>query len=32
MTAPANALASGADLPVVAPGGRYEAAFELTVG
>jgi aldose 1-epimerase len=32
MTAPANALASGADLPVVAPGGRYEAAFEITVG
>jgi aldose 1-epimerase len=28
MTAPANALASGADLPVVAPGGR----FEITVG
>jgi aldose 1-epimerase len=32
MTAPANALVSGADLPVVAPGGRYEAAFEITVG
>jgi aldose 1-epimerase len=32
MTAPANALASGADLPVVAPGGRYEAAFEIAVG
>jgi aldose 1-epimerase len=32
MTAPANALASGTDLPVVGPGGRYEAAFEITVG
>jgi aldose 1-epimerase len=32
MTAPTNALASGADLPVVAPGGRYEAAFEISVG
>jgi aldose 1-epimerase len=32
MTSPANALASGADLPVVAPGGWYEAAFEITVG
>jgi aldose 1-epimerase len=32
MTAPANALVSGADLPLVAPGGRYEAAFEIAVG
>ena len=32
MTAPTNALATGADLPVVAPGGRYEAAFEIAVG
>jgi aldose 1-epimerase len=32
MTAPANALASGADLPVVPPGGRYEAAFEIAAG
>jgi aldose 1-epimerase len=32
MTAPANALASGAELPVVAPGGWYEAAFEIAVG
>jgi aldose 1-epimerase len=31
MTAPANALVDGADLPVVAPGGRYEAAFEIAV-
>lgn len=29
MTAPTNALATGADLPVVAPGDRYEAAFEI---
>jgi aldose 1-epimerase len=33
MTAPTNALAAGgADLPVVPPGGRYETAFEITVG
>jgi aldose 1-epimerase len=33
MTAPTNALAAGgADLPVVAPGGRYETAFEIAVG
>jgi aldose 1-epimerase len=32
MTAPANALANGADLPLVAPGGRYGAAFEIAVG
>ncbi len=33
MTAPANALvAGGPDLPVVAPGGRYETAFEIAVG
>jgi aldose 1-epimerase len=33
MTAPANALvAGGPDLPVVEPGHRYEAAFELAVG
>jgi aldose 1-epimerase len=33
MTAPTNALAAGgADLPVVAPGGRYEAAFAISVG
>ena len=30
MTAPTNALATGADLPVVAPGDRYEAAFEVS--
>jgi aldose 1-epimerase len=29
MTAPTNALVTGADLPVVAPGGRYEAAFSI---
>ncbi len=32
MTAPTNALVTGADLSVVAPGGRYEAAFEIAVG
>jgi aldose 1-epimerase len=32
MTAPTNALLTGADLPVVAPGRRYEAAFEIAVG
>ena len=32
MTAPTNALVTGADLPVVAPGGRYETAFEIAVG
>jgi aldose 1-epimerase len=32
MTAPANALVSGAALPVVAPGGWYEAAFEIAIG
>jgi aldose 1-epimerase len=33
MTAPTNALAAGGpDLPVVAPGGRYETAFEIAVG
>jgi aldose 1-epimerase len=33
MTAPTNALAAGgADLPVVAPGDRYDAAFEIVVG
>jgi aldose 1-epimerase len=32
MTAPANALAGGGrDLTLVAPGGRYEAAFEIRV-
>jgi aldose 1-epimerase len=31
MTAPTNALVAGDDLPVVAPGGRYEAAFEIAV-
>jgi galactose mutarotase-like enzyme len=32
MTAPTNALVSGGpDLNVVAPGGRYDAAFEITV-
>jgi galactose mutarotase-like enzyme len=30
MTAPTNALGSGADLPVVAPGGRYETAFAIS--
>jgi aldose 1-epimerase len=29
MTAPTNALTTGADLPVVEPGGRYEAAFSI---
>jgi galactose mutarotase-like enzyme len=32
MTAPTNALVTGTDLAVVAPGGRYEAAFEIAVG
>ena len=32
MTAPTNALFTGADLPVVAPGSRYETAFEIAVG
>jgi galactose mutarotase-like enzyme len=32
MTAPTNALVTGADLSVVAPGGRYEAAFEIAAG
>jgi aldose 1-epimerase len=32
MTAPTNALGTGTDLPVVAPGSRYEAAFEIAVG
>lgn len=32
MTAPANALVTGGrDLPLVEPGGRYEAAFEIAV-
>jgi len=31
MTAPGNALASGRDLPVVAPGEVYEAAFRVEV-
>ena len=32
MTAPTNALvAGGPDLPLVAPGGRYEAIFSITV-
>lgn len=31
MTAPTNALVSGSDLPVVEPGGLYDAAFELRV-
>ena len=32
MTAPTNALvAGGPDLPLVAPGGRYEATFSITV-
>jgi galactose mutarotase-like enzyme len=30
MTAPTNALSSGVDLPVVAPGGRYETAFAIS--
>jgi len=32
MTAPTNALVTGADLPVVAPGDRYEAAFAIAAG
>ena len=32
MTAPTNALvAGGPDLPLVEPGGRYEAIFSITV-
>jgi galactose mutarotase-like enzyme len=31
MTAPTNALATGVDLPVVDPGGRYDTAFEIAV-
>jgi aldose 1-epimerase len=31
MTAPTNALASGTDLPVVPTGGRFDAAFTVTV-
>ena len=31
MTAPANALASGERLTLVAPGGRYTATFSITV-
>jgi aldose 1-epimerase len=31
MTAPTNALATGADLPIVAPGERYETAFDIAV-
>ena len=31
MTAPTNALATGADLPLVAPGERYETAFDIAV-
>ena len=29
MTAPTNALVSGADLPLLEPGGRYEASFSI---
>jgi aldose 1-epimerase len=32
MTAPTNALVAGRDLPIVGPGDRYEAAFEIAVG
>lgn len=32
MTAPTNALVTRAELPVVAPGDRYEAAFEIAAG
>jgi galactose mutarotase-like enzyme len=32
MTAPTNALMTGADLPVAAPGDRYETAFEIAAG
>ena len=32
MTAPTNALVAGEDLPIVRPGARYEAAFEIAVG
>ncbi len=32
MTAPTNALvADGPDLPVLEPGGRYEAAFSIAI-
>ena len=31
MTAPTNALASGVDLPIVAAGERFDAAFTITV-
>lgn len=31
MTAPTNALLSGDDLPLVAPGGEYRAVFSITV-
>jgi aldose 1-epimerase len=31
MTAPTNALVAGTDLPMVSPGGRYEAAFAIAV-
>ncbi len=31
MTAPTNALVSGVDLPLVEPGGRFSAAFSLSV-
>jgi aldose 1-epimerase len=31
MTAPTNALVSGEDLPIVPPGGAYEARFRITV-
>ena len=31
MTAPTNALATGAELPIVEPGGRCETAFEIAL-
>jgi galactose mutarotase-like enzyme len=31
MTAPTNALVSGRDLPLLEPGGSYEATFSITV-
>jgi hypothetical protein len=31
MTAPTNALATGSELPLVAPGERFTASFSVTV-
>ena len=31
MTAPTNALVSGADLPLLEPGRRYEAQFSIEI-